>query len=74
MYLSEAIEVENLVKIFVDQKQKREIHACDGLTFSVDRGEIFGFSGSQWCWKDNHRANLGGFVKTDFWVCASFRF
>ncbi len=40
MYLSEAIEVENLVKIFVDQKQKREIHACDGLTFSVDRGEV----------------------------------
>jgi len=33
------IQVENLVKIFVDKKQKKEIHAVDDINFSVKRGE-----------------------------------
>ncbi len=41
----DAIQVENLVKIFVDKKQKKEIHAVDNISFSVAPGEIYGFLG-----------------------------
>ncbi len=40
-----AIQVENLVKNFVDKKQKKEIRAVDNISFSVAPGEIYGFLG-----------------------------
>ncbi|HMF30308.1 MAG TPA: ABC transporter ATP-binding protein [Candidatus Lokiarchaeia archaeon] len=61
--MANAIEVENLVKIFVDKKQKREIHACDGLTFSVAQGEIFGFLGPNGAGKTTTVRILAGLLK-----------
>ncbi len=40
-----ALEAENLVKIFPDKLQKREVYAVDGINFKISTGEIFGFLG-----------------------------
>lgn len=61
--MANAIQVENLVKIFTDKKQKREIHACDGLTFSVGEGEIFGFLGPNGAGKTTTVRILGALLK-----------
>ncbi len=58
-----AIQVENLVKIFVDKKQKKEIHAVDGITFSVAPGEIFGFLGPNGAGKTTTIRVLAGLLK-----------
>jgi ABC-2 type transport system ATP-binding protein len=58
-----AIRVENLVKIFVDKKQKKEIHAVDGITFSVASGEIFGFLGPNGAGKTTTIRVLAGLLK-----------
>jgi len=58
-----AIQVENLAKIFVDKKQQREIHAVDGITFSVAPGEIFGFLGPNGAGKTTTIRVLAGLLK-----------
>ncbi|OLS16251.1 MAG: ABC-type transport system, ATPase component, partial [Promethearchaeota archaeon CR_4] len=58
-----AIQVENLSKIFVDKKQKKEIHAVDGITFSVAPGEIFGFLGPNGAGKTTTIRILAGLLK-----------
>ncbi len=58
-----AIRVENLVKIFVDKKQQKEIHAVDGITFSVAPGEIFGFLGPNGAGKTTTIRVLAGLLK-----------
>ena len=58
-----AIQVENLVKIFIDSKQKKEIHAVDGISFSVSTGEIFGFLGPNGAGKTTTIRVLAGLLK-----------
>ncbi|MFX1350046.1 MAG: ABC transporter ATP-binding protein [Promethearchaeota archaeon] len=58
-----AIQVENLVKIFVDKKQKKEIHAVDNITFSVKKGEIFGFLGPNGAGKTTTFRMVAGLLK-----------
>jgi len=57
------IQVENLVKIFVDKKQKKEIHAVDDINFSVKRGEIFGFLGPNGAGKTTTFRMVAGLLK-----------
>ena len=58
-----AIRVENLVKIFVDKKQKREIHAVDDISFFVKKGEIFGFLGPNGAGKTTTFRMVAGLLK-----------
>src|SRR6266436_655624 len=45
--MTTAIEIENLTKDYeVGFWRKRKVRALDGLTLSVERGEIFGFLGA----------------------------
>ncbi len=57
-----AIHVENLVKTFVDKKQKKEIHAVDDISFSVAPGEIYGFLGLNGAGKTTTFRLLGGLL------------
>lgn len=40
-----ALEAENLVKVFRDKKQEREVRAVDGINLKINAGEIFGYLG-----------------------------
>ncbi len=40
-----ALEADNLVKVFRDKKQEREVRAVDGINLKINAGEIFGFLG-----------------------------
>lgn len=45
------IQVEELTKKFGD------FHAVNAISFEVKKGEIFGFSRSQWCRENNRNEN-----------------
>lgn len=61
--MSTSIEVENLAKIFYDKKNNRDIHALDGITFSLSAGEIFGFLGPNGAGKTTTIRILAGLIK-----------
>ena len=42
---SNAIEVIDLKKVFIDKKGIEEVNAVDGISFSIKKGEIFGLLG-----------------------------
>ena len=58
-----SVEVENLVKIFFDKKNKKDIHAVDGITFNLKSGEIFGFLGPNGAGKTTAIRVLAGLLK-----------
>ena len=43
--MSESIRIENLSKIYFNKKEDTRVLAVDGISFSVNSGEIFGFLG-----------------------------
>ena len=43
--MSEVIRVENLTKVFVSDWKRQKVRAVDGLSFSVEEGEVCGFLG-----------------------------
>lgn len=61
--MSTSIEVENLAKIFYDKKNNRDVHALDGITFSLSAGEIFGFLGPNGAGKTTTIRILAGLIK-----------
>lgn len=58
------IRCENLVKIFYDKKNNKDIHAVDGVTFELNAGEIFGFLGPNGAGKTTTIRVLAGLLKT----------
>jgi len=57
------IKVENLVKIFYDKKNKKNIHAVDGISFELKLGEIFGLLGPNGAGKTTTIRILAGLLK-----------
>ncbi len=57
-----ALTVENLNKIYSDNKTKKENHALTNLTFEVKEGEIFGLLGPNGAGKTTFLSILGGTV------------
>ena len=60
--MDNVIDVQNL---FREYKQTRNLFKCkqqsikavNGVSFSVERGEIFGLLGAKWCRKNNNHKN-----------------
>ena len=57
-----ALTVENLNKIYSDNKTKKGNHALTNLTFEVKEGEIFGLLGPNGAGKTTFLSILGGTV------------
>ena len=57
-----ALTVENLTKIYVDTKNKKENKAINNLNFQVKQGEIFGLLGPNGAGKTTFLSILGGTV------------
>ena len=57
-----ALVVENLTKIYVDTKNKKENKAINNLNFQVKQGEIFGLLGPNGAGKTTFLSILGGTV------------
>ena len=57
-----ALTVENLSKIYSDNKNKKEIKALNGLNLEVKQGEIFGLLGPNGAGKTTFLSILGGTV------------
>lgn len=58
-----SLKAENLIKIFYDKKNKKEIHAVDGVSFSIPSGDIFGFLGPNGAGKTTTVRLLVGLLK-----------
>lgn len=61
-----AIKIENFSKIFYNKKaepENREIHALDGVSFEVKKGEIFGLLGPNGAGKTTAIRCIAGVVK-----------
>ena len=56
-----AIETKQLTKTYSGLK------AVDNLNISVESGEIFGLSRTQWSWKNNRCFNAMHDSKTNLW-------
>ncbi len=57
-----ALTVENLSKVFLDSKNKKENTAIDNLSFQVKQGEVFGLLGPNGAGKTTFLNILGGTV------------
>jgi len=57
-----ALTVENLSKIYLDSKTKKENRALSNLTFEVKQGEVFGLLGPNGAGKTTFLSILGGTV------------
>ena len=57
-----ALTVENLNKIYLNSKTKKENHALTNLTFKVKEGEVFGLLGPNGAGKTTFLSILGGTV------------
>ncbi|MHA1728384.1 MAG: ABC transporter ATP-binding protein [Promethearchaeota archaeon] len=55
--------MENLVKIFYNKKNNKNIHAIDGVSFKLNYGEIFGFLGPNGAGKTTTIRVLAGLLK-----------
>ena len=64
-----ALTVENLTKVYLDSKTKKENKALSNLTFEVKQGEVFGLLGPNGAGKTTFLSILGGTVtKTSGYV------
>ena len=57
-----ALTVENLTKIYLDTKNKKQIKALNELNFNVKQGEVFGLLGPNGAGKTTFLSILGGAV------------
>ena len=57
-----ALTVENLTKIYLNSKSKKENKALNNLTFDVKEGEVFGLLGPNGAGKTTFLSILGGTV------------
>ena len=57
-----ALTVENLTKIYLNSKSKKENKALNNLTFNVKEGEVFGLRGPNGAGKTTFLSILGGTV------------
>ena len=57
-----ALTVENLNKIYLNSKTKKETKAITDLTFNVKEGEVFGLLGPNGAGKTTFLSILGGTV------------
>jgi len=57
-----ALTVENLTKVYLDSKTKKEIKALSNLSFEVKQGEVFGLLGPNGAGKTTFLSILGGTV------------
>ncbi len=57
-----ALTVENLTKIYINSKSKKENKALNNLTFDVKEGEVFGLLGPNGAGKTTFLSILGGTV------------
>ena len=57
-----ALTVENLTKVYLDSKTKKEIKALSNLSFEVKQGEVFGLLGPNDAGKTTFLSILGGTV------------
>jgi ABC-2 type transport system ATP-binding protein len=60
--IKNALTVENLSKIYLDSKTKKENRALSNLTFEVKQGEVFGLLGPNGAGKTTFLSILGGTV------------
>jgi ABC-2 type transport system ATP-binding protein len=60
--IKNALTVENLTKIYLDSKTKKEIKALSNLCFEVKQGEVFGLLGPNGAGKTTFLSILGGTV------------
>jgi len=64
--IKNALTVENLTKVYLDSKTKKENTALSNLSFEVKQGEVFGLLGPNGAGKTTFLSILGGTVaKTD---------
>ena len=57
-----ALTVENLTKVYLDSKNKKEKKALNKLNFQVNQGEVFGLLGPNGAGKTTFLSILGGTV------------
>jgi len=57
-----ALTVENLTKVYLDSKTKKESKALANLSFEVKQGEVFGLLGPNGAGKTTFLSILGGTV------------
>ena len=60
--IKNALTVENLTKVYLDSKTKKENKALSNLNFSVKQGEVFGLLGPNGAGKTTFLSILGGTV------------
>ena len=60
--IKNALTVENLTKVYLDSKTKKENKALSNLNFNVNQGEVFGLLGPNGAGKTTFLSILGGTV------------
>ena len=60
--IKNALTVENLTKVYLDSKTKKENKALSNLNFNVKQGEVFGLLGPNGAGKTTFLSILGGIV------------
>jgi len=60
--IKNALTVENLTKVYLDSKTKKENKALSNLSFKVEQGEVFGLLGPNGAGKTTFLSILGGTV------------